>query len=591
MARYAKQSRANFKRYLAAIVAIAISGFGLVAAQASGTYDVEKGTLSFVSAKEKRGSDPLGSLLTQNISGDDGGDDIGVAIAPGDYVDYYGIASVGVTDLDARVTVVSENGSYDGDSADGVVSKLDDESSSNTSKNTRILTDADWNNTNGGQDWYVEYRIDFFEDLAGTPSPATLENIYLSIYDIDNLQFVEISGFDRYYLSASGSILTPDTSSGLLRLQSSATSTSSSDGSAYTVGRASFEFDSVSSITFRLGEDASSSPGGASFELDFGVGEDWTGGAKGSAVTNTLAANKTVSFLANGGTGSMASQGAATTTALNTNTFTRSGFTFDGWHTTPSGTGGTDYANGANYNFATDLLLYAQWTAIPPAVSSVPYMGPIGLNLAGQNTCVGDLATVSGSRLGSIDKIYIDNTSVPFTLVSDERITFTVPDMKAGSYQVKFWVPVNSVNLTDSITIGACGQAPVESETPEPDTGSQPDETEVEAPEAAKPFYVAKRFTNYRGDRGPVVAADRVAITNFINANPGLTNVTCVGSTSGVPVIETDEALAMARAKNACSIVESLVPGVETRLVTNTGRGVGQFYRAVTLFGKGTTAN
>ena len=226
-----------------------------------------------------------------------------------------------------------------------------------------------------------------------------------------------------------------------------------------------------------------------------------------------------------------------------------------------------------------------------PAAVSVPYMGPIGLNLAGQNTCVGDLATVSGSRLGSIDKIYIDNTSVPFTLVSDERITFTVPDMKAGSYQVKFWVPVNSVNLTDSITIGACGQAPVESETPEPDTGSQPDETEVEAPEAAKPFYVAKRFTNYRGDRGPVVAADRVAITNFINANPGLTNVTCVGSTSGVPVIETDEALAMARAKNACSIVESLVPGVETRLVTNTGRGVGQFYRAVTLFGKGTTAN
>ena len=106
-----------------------------------------------------------------------------------------------------------------------------------------------------------------------------------------------------------------------------------------------------------------------------------------------------------------------------------------------------------------------------------------------------------------------------------------------------------------------------------------------------KPFSVAKRFSNYRGDRGPVVARDRAAITAFIKANPGLTHVTCVGSTSGIPALETDPALAMARAKNACSVVESLVPGVKTRLVTSTGRGVGQFFRAVTLFGKGEKAD
>jgi hypothetical protein len=106
-----------------------------------------------------------------------------------------------------------------------------------------------------------------------------------------------------------------------------------------------------------------------------------------------------------------------------------------------------------------------------------------------------------------------------------------------------------------------------------------------------KPFYVAQRFTNYQGDIGVVAALDRRAITMFIQSNPGLTHVTCVGSTSGQPVIATDQALAMARAKNACSVVESLVPGVEIKLAANTGRGIGQFFRAVTLFGKGTTTN
>jgi hypothetical protein len=222
---------------------------------------------------------------------------------------------------------------------------------------------------------------------------------------------------------------------------------------------------------------------------------------------------------------------------------------------------------------------------VSPPVASVPYEGPIGLRMDSGNTCVGDRASIAGSRLGSIDKIYIDIAEIPFTLVSDSRITFNVPDLKAGKYQVKYWVPVNSVNLTDSISIGACSQT-----TPVPET-TEPSAPEVSDPKESKPFYVSKRFTNYRGDRGAVVEADRRAITAFINANPGLTHVTCLGSTSGVPALETDAALALARATNACSVVESLVPGVKTRLVTTTGQGVGQFYRAVTLFGKGTKAN
>ncbi len=71
---------------------------------------------------------------------------------------------------------------------------------------------------------------------------------------------------------------------------------------------------------------------------------------------------KAVSFEANGGYGNMPDQVANnnTSTALDSNTFTRQGYTFTGWDTQADGTG-TDYADGANYPFATSATLYAQW--------------------------------------------------------------------------------------------------------------------------------------------------------------------------------------------------------------------------------------
>ena len=74
--------------------------------------------------------------------------------------------------------------------------------------------------------------------------------------------------------------------------------------------------------------------------------------------------NHTVTFNANGGTGTMSTQTANVPTALTTNTFTRAGYTFSGWNTAADGSG-TAYADGATYSFAADITLYAQWTALP----------------------------------------------------------------------------------------------------------------------------------------------------------------------------------------------------------------------------------
>jgi uncharacterized repeat protein (TIGR02543 family) len=80
-------------------------------------------------------------------------------------------------------------------------------------------------------------------------------------------------------------------------------------------------------------------------------------------------AAKTVTFDANGGTGSIAAQssGAAANLTSNANSITREGYSFSGWNTAANGSG-TAYANSASFPFTANTTLYAQWTANSNAV-------------------------------------------------------------------------------------------------------------------------------------------------------------------------------------------------------------------------------
>lgn len=104
----------------------------------------------------------------------------------------------------------------------------------------------------------------------------------------------------------------------------------------------------------------------SSGSLTINIETGGTGGVVDQVVTNvslsTAPAGFTVTFDANGGTGTTAAQSASSATALTSNGFTRSGYTFAGWNTVAAGTG-TAYANGASYAFTSSATLYAQWTA------------------------------------------------------------------------------------------------------------------------------------------------------------------------------------------------------------------------------------
>jgi uncharacterized repeat protein (TIGR02543 family) len=308
-------------------------------------------------------------------------------------------------------------------------------------------------------------------------------------------------------------------------------------------------------------------------------------GSSGIVIMRFALPDYTVNFNANGGDGSMSAQtGAFTSSSLTSNSFSRSGFDFAGWNTAADGSG-TAYADGASYGFGTNLTLYAQWvSSTPPAPT--PYMGPIPvrLDISCAPAGITSTATLTGERLTGITAATIEGKVAKVTDVSATSLTLEIPALAAGTYDVTYQSSSGSITQQSGLRVCVTQSTPPAT-TPGSETGSNG--TEV-TPAEESPLYVYKRFTNYRGDRGGVVEADRRAITAFIRANPGLTHVTCVGSTSGVPAIETDPALAAARANNACDIVESLVPGVTTTIKTNVGLGVGQFFRAVTLFGKGT---
>ena len=138
---------------------------------------------------------------------------------------------------------------------------------------------------------------------------------------------------------------------------------------------------------------------------NYGFASDATFYAQWTAITYS------VTFNANGGTGTMSSQVAAVTTALSTNAFIRDGFTFAGWNTAINGSG-VSYSPGAGYSFAGDATLYAQWTAIPASNSarpSEPFPNPAPLKTTAPEPTppTQRASTPGGTVAGSTEKLII----------------------------------------------------------------------------------------------------------------------------------------------------------------------------------------
>ncbi len=75
---------------------------------------------------------------------------------------------------------------------------------------------------------------------------------------------------------------------------------------------------------------------------------------------------RTITFSPNGGKGAMPAEVDNTPTAISPNRFTRAGYTFVDWSSSPKGSG-AHFGAGATYNFKKSVTLYARWKKIPAA--------------------------------------------------------------------------------------------------------------------------------------------------------------------------------------------------------------------------------
>ncbi|MCF8529540.1 MAG: hypothetical protein K9G13_06565 [Aquiluna sp.] len=236
----------------------------------------------------------------------------------------------------------------------------------------------------------------------------------------------------------------------------------------------------------------------------------------------------------------------------------------------PAGTGGwVRYFDDVNDNISasgtpgTIIFRFLLAGSDPVAVRQVTYEGPINL-VTQVKAPVNNFAVATGKRLDTITRVRVGGVEVPFELLPDGKLKFNTPDLQPGTYQVRYEVG-GTLTLTGSIALT---------------------ENKLVSPSESS-YLVSKLFANFGGDLFGVTSADSSAIKNFIQDYDGITNITCVGSTSGVPAVATDEALAKARAQNSCDLVESLVPGAKVKVLTSTGKGIGQNYRSVRIFIRG----
>jgi subtilase family serine protease len=160
----------------------------------------------------------------------------------------------------------------------------------------------------------------------------------------------------------------------------------------------------------------------------------------------------TVTFNANGGTGTMAPETDSVATALTPNAFTQTGYSFSDWNTAANGSG-IAYGDGASYPFTASVTLYAQWTADasspPPPSPSPPPAGPppaapspptvTGISPTSGPVAGGMFVTITGTGFSTTGSTTVDfgtTAALAVSCSSTTSCTAISPSEPAGTVNV-----------------------------------------------------------------------------------------------------------------------------------------------------------
>ena len=228
-----------------------------------------------------------------------------------------------------------------------------------------------------------------------------------------------------------------------------------------THGTLSFSSDNTSVATVNSSTGAvtpsASCPGTANITAHWTAADGYC--EKDVVIPFTVTGDVTITFNANGGTGSMSSQVISynTATALNANTFTHATKTFAGWNTAADGSG-TRYTDGQSVQLTTNVTLYAQWLVLytitfdntnGPDVASVKQTtegGKVTLPTASpSDACVDEGWAFVGWKNGSAQS---STSSLPDGLIPAGKYT---PEGSATFYAV-YKLRSGGTDKTDELT-------------------------------------------------------------------------------------------------------------------------------------------
>ena len=228
-----------------------------------------------------------------------------------------------------------------------------------------------------------------------------------------------------------------------------------------THGTLSFSSDNTSVATVNSSTGAvtpsASCPGTANITAHWTAADGYC--EKDVVVPFTVTGDVTITFNANGGTGSMSSQVISynTATALNANTFTHATKTFASWNTAADGSG-TRYTDGQSVQLTTNVTLYAQWLVLytitfdntnGPDVASVKQItegGKVTLPTASpSDACVDEGWAFVGWKNGSAQS---STSSLPDGLIPAGKYT---PEGSATFYAV-YKLRSGGTDKTDELT-------------------------------------------------------------------------------------------------------------------------------------------
>jgi len=241
------------------------------------------GVLGLASVSGSAGAatlDATGATFEFGVSGQTVSDsgDLDTPVPEGTAITYTNVATIDGSVLDAVVTYV-DGTNLEADGESDYLWRLDDEVDGDE-EDPYIKTNLQ---SDGNGEGIAEIRVDFF--LTGTSTPATISNLSVNFYDIDNLQWVEVEGAAGYSVSSNTHLTVTNPSSGEYRFTSVDESTSDEDGTSFTVGRARVVYAASSSVTYRLGVAVNQD---GSMDADFSTGLPWVDDFGGGEDTSNL---------------------------------------------------------------------------------------------------------------------------------------------------------------------------------------------------------------------------------------------------------------------------------------------------------------